>query len=144
MPIAIQLAHAGRKASTEVPWKGGGQLPPDHPNGWPTVAPSPVPYLPTEIAPAAPGADRAAGNDDGLQRDAIKLFHCLCDIQPGTQQGAQPAGAPAEYGDIQVAGAVHDVVSAPAQQLQQGNHFPQALRKQGGLRVISLLAPLSV
>ena len=27
MPIAIQLAHAGRKASTEVPWKGGAQLP---------------------------------------------------------------------------------------------------------------------
>ncbi len=23
MPFAIQLAHAGRKASTEVPWKGG-------------------------------------------------------------------------------------------------------------------------
>jgi 2,4-dienoyl-CoA reductase-like NADH-dependent reductase (Old Yellow Enzyme family) len=57
MPIAIQLAHAGRKASTEVPWKGGGQLPPDHPNGWPTVAPSPIPYLPTEAAPTA--LDRA-------------------------------------------------------------------------------------
>jgi len=28
MPIAIQLAHAGRKASTEVPWKGGAQIPP--------------------------------------------------------------------------------------------------------------------
>jgi 2,4-dienoyl-CoA reductase-like NADH-dependent reductase (Old Yellow Enzyme family) len=25
--IAIQLAHAGRKASTEVPWKGGVQIP---------------------------------------------------------------------------------------------------------------------
>src|SRR5512142_730189 len=29
MPIAIQLAHAGRKASSEVPWKGGKQLQPD-------------------------------------------------------------------------------------------------------------------
>src|SRR5258707_14167907 len=28
MPIAIQLAHAGRKASTEVPCKGGTQVPP--------------------------------------------------------------------------------------------------------------------
>src|SRR3954466_3522308 len=28
IPIAIQLAHAGRKASCEVPWKGGSQLPP--------------------------------------------------------------------------------------------------------------------
>ena len=26
MPIAIQLAHAGRKASTEVPWEGGRQI----------------------------------------------------------------------------------------------------------------------
>src|SRR5258708_10549747 len=43
MPIAIQLAHAGRKASTEVPWKGGAQLLPGDPNGWQTVAPSPVP-----------------------------------------------------------------------------------------------------
>jgi 2,4-dienoyl-CoA reductase-like NADH-dependent reductase (Old Yellow Enzyme family) len=28
MPIAIQLNHAGRKASTEVPWKGGAQFVP--------------------------------------------------------------------------------------------------------------------
>src|SRR5690349_9515745 len=27
MPIAIQLAHAGRKASTELPWNGGAQIP---------------------------------------------------------------------------------------------------------------------
>ena len=43
MPIAIQLAHAGRKASTEVPWKGGKQIPPDEPHGWQTVAPSAAP-----------------------------------------------------------------------------------------------------
>src|ERR1700722_1604614 len=34
MRIAIQLAHAGRKASTAVPWKGGRQIPPDDANGW--------------------------------------------------------------------------------------------------------------
>ena len=39
MRIAIQLAHAGRKASTEVPWKGGIQIPPDQSNGWQAVAP---------------------------------------------------------------------------------------------------------
>ena len=39
MPIAIQLAHAGRKASTEVPWRGGKQLLPDHANGWQTRRP---------------------------------------------------------------------------------------------------------
>lgn len=57
MPIAMQLAHAGRKASTEVPWKGGAQLPADHPNGWRTEAPSAVPYRASEAAPAA--LDRA-------------------------------------------------------------------------------------
>ena len=44
MPIAIQLAHAGRKASSEVPWKGGRHLRPDHPNGWQTVSASALPY----------------------------------------------------------------------------------------------------
>src|SRR5215217_3808087 len=44
MPIAIQLAHAGRKASSEVPWKGGGHIAPDHPNGWQTVSASSVAY----------------------------------------------------------------------------------------------------
>lgn len=37
---AVQLAHAGRKASTERPWKGGAPVgPQDH--GWQPVAPSP-------------------------------------------------------------------------------------------------------
>jgi 2,4-dienoyl-CoA reductase-like NADH-dependent reductase (Old Yellow Enzyme family) len=53
MPIAIQLGHAGRKASTEVPWKGGAQLPPDHPNGWQTEAPSAVPHDVGENPPTA-------------------------------------------------------------------------------------------
>jgi 2,4-dienoyl-CoA reductase-like NADH-dependent reductase (Old Yellow Enzyme family) len=51
MPIAIQLGHAGRKASTEKPWLGGAQIAPDQPNGWQTVAPSPVPFLESENAP---------------------------------------------------------------------------------------------
>jgi 2,4-dienoyl-CoA reductase-like NADH-dependent reductase (Old Yellow Enzyme family) len=53
MPIAIQLAHAGRKASTEVPWYGGKQIAPDHPHGWQTVAPSELPYEEGEVAPVA-------------------------------------------------------------------------------------------
>jgi 2,4-dienoyl-CoA reductase-like NADH-dependent reductase (Old Yellow Enzyme family) len=44
MPIAIQLSHAGRKASTEVPWKGEVQIPPDDAKGWQPLAPSAVPY----------------------------------------------------------------------------------------------------
>jgi 2,4-dienoyl-CoA reductase-like NADH-dependent reductase (Old Yellow Enzyme family) len=44
MRVAIQLSHAGRKASTEVPWKSEIQIPPDQANGWQTVAPSAIPY----------------------------------------------------------------------------------------------------
>ena len=53
MRIAIQLAHAGRKASTEVPWKGGVQIPPDHANGWQTVAPSAIAYQDGDHPPVA-------------------------------------------------------------------------------------------
>src|ERR1700730_8650559 len=42
MPIGIQLAHAGRKASTEKPWLGGGPVPADPPIGLETSAPSPL------------------------------------------------------------------------------------------------------
>ncbi|MFD7712468.1 NADH:flavin oxidoreductase/NADH oxidase [Streptomyces sp. NPDC059786] len=40
---AIQLAHAGRKASTDRTWTGGAPLGPDA-LGWQPVAPSPVPF----------------------------------------------------------------------------------------------------
>ena len=53
MPIAIQLAHAGRKASTRVPWEGGKQIRPGEPRGWQTVAPSAVPFAEGENPPVA-------------------------------------------------------------------------------------------
>lgn len=39
----IQLAHAGRKASAQVPWEGDAHLP-DDAGGWETVAPSPIAF----------------------------------------------------------------------------------------------------
>jgi 2,4-dienoyl-CoA reductase-like NADH-dependent reductase (Old Yellow Enzyme family) len=39
----IQLAHAGRKASCEAPWKGGRALGRDA-GGWPVVGPSAIPF----------------------------------------------------------------------------------------------------
>jgi 2,4-dienoyl-CoA reductase-like NADH-dependent reductase (Old Yellow Enzyme family) len=39
----IQLAHAGRKASCAVPWKGGAGLTPEA-GGWPVVGPSAIPF----------------------------------------------------------------------------------------------------
>ncbi len=40
---AIQLAHAGRKASTEAPWHGGGPAG-EGARGWRPVGPSPLPF----------------------------------------------------------------------------------------------------
>lgn len=57
MPIAIQLAHAGRKASTDLPWRGGGQIGPDADNGWKTVAPSAVAFRSAYDTPLALDAD---------------------------------------------------------------------------------------
>ncbi|MFE3325945.1 NADH:flavin oxidoreductase/NADH oxidase [Streptomyces sp. NPDC059176] len=39
----IQIAHAGRKASTGQPWKDGGPVGPEA-HGWQPLAPSPVPF----------------------------------------------------------------------------------------------------
>ena len=47
----IQLAHAGRKASTRAPWDGGGAVAPDQTGGWQVVAPSPVPFLKGDPVP---------------------------------------------------------------------------------------------
>lgn len=83
MPIAIQLAHAGRKASTDLPWRGGAQLAPDQEHGWQTVAPSALPFEASENAPTAldrAGLDRirdafadAARRSARLGLDAIQI-----------------------------------------------------------------------
>jgi 2,4-dienoyl-CoA reductase-like NADH-dependent reductase (Old Yellow Enzyme family) len=52
-PIAIQLAHAGRKASTDLPWNGGAQIAPSSPHGWQTLAPSAIAMAPGENSPTA-------------------------------------------------------------------------------------------
>lgn len=76
MPIAIQLGHAGRKASTEVPWKGGAQILPDAPGGWKTVAPSAIAFSPGADAPTAldhAGLDRILTAFADASRRAAKL-----------------------------------------------------------------------
>jgi 2,4-dienoyl-CoA reductase-like NADH-dependent reductase (Old Yellow Enzyme family) len=49
--VAIQLAHAGRKASTALPWEGGLPLA-EHQCAWQTVAPSPAPFAENFHVPA--------------------------------------------------------------------------------------------
>ena len=51
--LAIQISHAGRKASSRAPWDGGAQIRPGEPGGWKTLAPSPVPHADTEDVPHA-------------------------------------------------------------------------------------------
>lgn len=53
MPVAIQLSHAGRKASSLKPWIGTGQIPVDQANGWQTYAPSAVPLKAGLTVPVA-------------------------------------------------------------------------------------------
>jgi len=48
--VAIQLAHAGRKGSSRVPWEGG-ELIPVSEGGWVPHAPSPLPHKEGEPAP---------------------------------------------------------------------------------------------
>ncbi|MGE5199066.1 MAG: NADH:flavin oxidoreductase/NADH oxidase [Rhodospirillaceae bacterium] len=54
----IQLAHAGRKASTSPPWEGGRGVPPDR-GGWQPVSPCADPF------------DTASPAPDALDRDGI-------------------------------------------------------------------------
>lgn len=80
-PIGIQLAHAGRKASTAVPWDGGGPL--EGSDAWETLAPSAIPHAPGwHIPRALDGAGMqqvcdefvaAARRADRLGFDAIEL-----------------------------------------------------------------------
>lgn len=51
----IQIAHAGRKASCELPWKGDKAISPEQKNGWQVVAPSAIAFnandpLPIELS----------------------------------------------------------------------------------------------
>jgi 2,4-dienoyl-CoA reductase-like NADH-dependent reductase (Old Yellow Enzyme family) len=61
MPIAVQLAHAGRKGSSRAPWDGGAQIPSADAAGWVCEAPSALAHTDGEEPPAA--LDR-----DGLVR----------------------------------------------------------------------------
>lgn len=52
IPIALQIAHAGRKASTQAPWNGGHFISQDQ-GGWQTVAPSAIAFNTKDTAPTA-------------------------------------------------------------------------------------------
>jgi 2,4-dienoyl-CoA reductase-like NADH-dependent reductase (Old Yellow Enzyme family) len=68
----IQLAHAGRKASTDAPWRGGGPLDAGH-GGWTPVAPSAIPFddgYPLPIALDAKGIKKVVDDFRAAARRA--------------------------------------------------------------------------
>ncbi|AQV97587.1 MULTISPECIES: NADH:flavin oxidoreductase/NADH oxidase [Cupriavidus] len=74
--IAVQLAHAGRKASSQAPWDGGQQIAPDAPGGWHAVAPSAVPHGAEEVPPVAldrAGMDKVRDDFVAAARRAARL-----------------------------------------------------------------------
>jgi 2,4-dienoyl-CoA reductase-like NADH-dependent reductase (Old Yellow Enzyme family) len=82
--VCLQLAHAGRKASSAVPWQGGQLLAPEQ-GGWETFGPSALPQLPGEPPPTALNVAQmttirdafvtAAHRADRLGLDALEI-HC--------------------------------------------------------------------
>jgi 2,4-dienoyl-CoA reductase-like NADH-dependent reductase (Old Yellow Enzyme family) len=73
--LGIQLAHAGRKASTDLPWAGGRFVLPEQ-GGWQTFAPSALPYAPGDAAPLAldaGGLDRVCGEFVAAAQRAERL-----------------------------------------------------------------------
>jgi 2,4-dienoyl-CoA reductase-like NADH-dependent reductase (Old Yellow Enzyme family) len=83
---AIQLAHAGRKASTAAPWEGHGTVAPEA-GGWTPVAPSPLAFdegspVPRELAtaevaalPAAFAAAALRAKDAGFRAVELHFAH---------------------------------------------------------------------
>ena len=84
MPLGVQLAHAGRKASTHRPWEhGGAQIPPEAPHGWQTVSASPVPYSAGQHPPHAldqAGIDAVIAAFAASARRAVRLGLDLIEI----------------------------------------------------------------
>ena len=67
----IQLAHAGRKASTDLPWRGGRPLA-TAPGGWQTVAPSPLPFDDGWPEPRQLTAEECAGLPASFAAAAVR------------------------------------------------------------------------
>ena len=60
MPVCIQLGHAGRKASSQRPWEGGGPLPADATNAWPTISASALPFAADDPVPRSASVQEIA------------------------------------------------------------------------------------
>jgi len=78
-PIGVQLAHAGRKASTQPPFLGGKPLGAGE-SPWQTVAPSALPYAEGWHTPHALSADEIRGVADAFAAAAARALRVGLDL----------------------------------------------------------------
>jgi 2,4-dienoyl-CoA reductase-like NADH-dependent reductase (Old Yellow Enzyme family) len=78
----VQLAHAGRKASTAPPWQGGQPVGAGD-GGWLPVAPSPLAFSPAHTLPhelSAPEIDQVVNQFAGAAQRALKAGFKVIEI----------------------------------------------------------------
>jgi 2,4-dienoyl-CoA reductase-like NADH-dependent reductase (Old Yellow Enzyme family) len=78
----IQLAHAGRKASTFSPWRGNGEVKPAE-GGWQVVAPSAIAFSPEYPQPVAldqAGIDRVIEAFAAATRRAVSAGYKVVEV----------------------------------------------------------------
>ena len=80
MPIAVQLAHAGRKASTDKPWTGREQIAPNHEHGWQTVSASDIPFNTSDNAPHALTVDEIQKIVNDFAQAAVRAVDAGFDL----------------------------------------------------------------
>jgi len=76
----IQLAHAGRKASCDLPWLGGAVIVADAPNGWQVVAPSAVAFQEGGPRPSALTVEEIRGLVDAFRGAAVRALTAGFDV----------------------------------------------------------------
>jgi 2,4-dienoyl-CoA reductase-like NADH-dependent reductase (Old Yellow Enzyme family) len=72
---AIQLAHAGRKASCDLPWNGGARLQTKEQGAWDVIGPSAIPFNETDPTPTAldqAGIDKLISDFEAAAHRALK------------------------------------------------------------------------
>jgi len=72
IPVALQVSHAGRKASSRAPWESGSQIRPDEAGGWRAEAPSALPHAEGEEPPTALDAAGLARVRDAFAATAAR------------------------------------------------------------------------
>jgi len=78
-PIGVQIGHAGRKASSQVPWQGGKPLSAAE-SAWPTLAPSAIPFGEGWHVPRAAEADDMRRLTDAFASAAARAARAGFDI----------------------------------------------------------------